>query len=66
MCIRDSIESIQAEGIGGIATVGVVEINPVSYTHLDVYKRQLKAREAAELAPKVSARAVSSRTALER
>ncbi|WP_141755343.1 hypothetical protein [Burkholderia plantarii] len=48
MCIRDSSEAeAQANHAARIVTqqfYGVAGHTPVSYTHLDVYKRQLRGR----------------------
>ena len=34
---------------GQIGTVGITDYAPVSYTHLDVYKRQTRKRRAGDL-----------------
>ena len=39
MCIRDSIRAVKL--IVSKMADAVIEAKPVSYTHLDVYKRQL-------------------------
>ena len=48
MCIRDSCAGGRYDGLveyfGGPATAGFgfgIGVEPVSYTHLDVYKRQM-------------------------
>ena len=46
MCIRDSLRFLQAAALPLLKAVSpaslLVRISPVSYTHLDVYKRQIK------------------------
>ena len=43
MCIRDSvtIELKPGTGFTSVAGATVIRVSPVSYTHLDVYKRQV-------------------------
>ena len=51
MCIRDSYKIKDQTGIGRLGLVGIYlpgndySLEPVSYTHLDVYKRQLQQTE---------------------
>ena len=40
MCIRDRYESANLDGAGRLTQFFQITIPPVSYTHLDVYKRQ--------------------------
>ena len=63
MCIRDRVVAEQQRAVGDVQVrIILVKAGPVSYTHLDVYKRQAPYRPAALPARQVGGSSSSGRS----